>query len=217
MNSILTQFPNTALAARATTLLDVLSRRAQIEEELRNMAVTRNQPDAPINTPAIITQPKPATDTLKTQPVVINNPKLEKDTLKTKPVIVNAPYTFNANEPYYVVLILNKVDLVFCNEAKNAFARYNRETFYNKQMTADLFQIDAENRLLLMSPFKDAPDAITYIENVKPKTPLEILPWLKGGKYSFIIVTNSNYDLLKVYKDIDAYKSFLNQHLPGKF
>ena len=217
LNSILTQFPNTALAARATTLLDVLSRRAQIEEELRNMAVTRNQPDAPINTPAIITQPKPATDTLKTQPVVINNPKLEKDTLKTKPVIVNAPYTFNANEPYYVVLILNKVDVVFCNEAKNAFARYNRETFYNKQMTADLFQIDAENRLLLMSPFKDAPDAITYIENVKPKTPLEILPWLKGGKYSFIIVTNSNYDLLKVYKDIDAYKSFLNQHLPGKF
>ena len=128
-----------------------------------------------------------------------------------------APYKFNANEPYYVVLILNKVDPVFCNEAKMAFARFNRETYYNKTMTADLFQIDADNRILLLSPFKDAQEATTYVESVRPRTPSEILPWLRGGKYSFIILTDSNFDLLKVYKDIDAYKAFLNQHIPGKF
>ena len=42
LNILINQFPNTPLAARATTLLDVLSRRAQIEEELRNLVVTRN-------------------------------------------------------------------------------------------------------------------------------------------------------------------------------
>ena len=94
---------------------------------------------------------------------------------------------------------------------------FNRETFYNKQMTADLFEIDSDNRIMLMSPFKDAQEAIAYIESVKPKTPSEILPWLKGGKYSFIILTDANYDLLKVNKDIDTYKAFLNQYFPGKF
>ena len=216
LNSILTQFPSTPLAARAATLLDVLSRRAQIEEELRNMVVTRNQGDAPKNQPVIINQPNLVKDTAKAQPIVINNPpKPLADTVKTKPV--NTPYKFNANDPYYVVLVLNKVDPVFCNEAKNAIARFNRETFYNKQMTADLFEIDSDNRIMLMSPFKDAQEAIAYIESVKPKTPSEILPWLKGGKYSFIILTDANYDLLKVNKDIDTYKAFLNQYFPGKF
>ena len=55
------------------------------------------------------------------------------------------------------------------------------------------------------------------MESVKPRTPTDILPWLKGGKYSFIILTESNYELLKINKDIDAYRTFLNQHLPGKF
>ena len=219
LNSIITQFPNTPLAARATNLLDVLGRRTQIEEELRNMVVTRNQGDAQKTTiPPATIQPKPITDSLKTPPVVNNNtPPVITDTIKIKPANVKAPYKYNPNEPYYVVLVLNKVDPVFCNEAKNAFARFNRDTYYNKQMTADLFEIDAENRVLLMSPFKDAAEAIAYIESVKPRTPSEILPWLKGGKYSFIILTDSNYDLLKVYKDVEDYKAFLNQYFPGKF
>ena len=219
LNSIISQFPNTPLAARATTLLDVLSRRAQIEEELRNLVVTRNQGDAPTVRPVVTTPQKPVvTDTVKKQPVITTTPpKPITDTTSTKPVIVNTTYKFNPNDPYYVVIVLNKVDLVFGNEAKNAFSRFNRETFFNKQMTADLAELDPDNRLLLISPFKDAQDAITYMESVKPRTPTDILPWLKGGKYSFIILTESNYELLKINKDIDAYRTFLNQHLPGKF
>ena len=216
LNSIISQFPNTPLASRAANLLDVLSRRAQIEEELKKMVVTRSPADSISRVPVTIVQPK--IDTVSKQPVTIITPKPKTDTLAIKPpVVVNAPYTFNANEPFHVVLVLNKVDPVFCNEAKNAFARFNRETFYNKTMTAELFQIDTDNRLMLMSPFKDAQDAIGYIESTRPKTATEILPWLKGGKYSFIILTNSNFELLKVNKDIEAYKAFLNQHLPGKF
>lgn len=69
LNSIISQFPNTPLAARATTLLDVLSRRAQIEEELRNLVVTRNQVDAPTVRPVVTTPQKPVvTDTVKNNP-----------------------------------------------------------------------------------------------------------------------------------------------------
>ena len=41
LNSIISQFPNTPISARAANLLDVLSRRAQIEQELQNMTVVR--------------------------------------------------------------------------------------------------------------------------------------------------------------------------------
>ncbi len=217
LNSILSQFPNTPLAARATNLINVLARRTQIEEELRNLDVTRMASDTSSRSQFYVAA-KPKTDTLKAQPIAaIINTKPITDTVINKSAAINAPYTFNEKDPCYVVLVLNKVDPVFCNEAKNAFIRYNKDTYYNKPITSSLFDIDAENRIILMSPFKDAEEAIAYVEKAKPKTASEILPWLKGGKYSFIILSDPNFDLLKVYKDIDKYKAFLNQHFPGKF
>jgi hypothetical protein len=130
---------------------------------------------------------------------------------------VNSAYKFNPAEAQYVVILLNKVDPVFVNEAKNAFVRYNRDTYYNKTYSAELVEVDSVNRLLLLSPFKNTAEAMTYIDKAKPKTPTEILPWLKGGKYSFMIVSESNLTLLRQSKDIDTYKSFLNQYFPGKF
>ncbi len=218
LSSIISQFPNSPLAVKAGNIINALSRRTVIEEELRNLVVTRNEEVPPVNNTVVFTQPLP--DSVKTQPVVTTtNPIIPvKDTLTSKPpVTINVPYKFNANEPYFVAMLLNKVDPVFCNEAKNALARYNKETFYNKTMTADLYDVDAENRLVLMWPFKDAQDAISYIESTSPKTATEILPWLKGGKYSFMIVADSNLDLLKANKNIDLYRAFLNQHFPGKF
>ncbi|HKB44373.1 MAG TPA: hypothetical protein VKC90_08280 [Chitinophagaceae bacterium] len=109
------------------------------------------------------------------------------------------------------------MDPVFSNEAKNAFFRYNRETFYNKTMAVDLIELDGDNRLLLISPFKTAQEAVDYIDKTRPKTASEIIPWLKGGKYSFSIIDDNNLQLLKANKDIENYKTFLNLHLPGKF
>ena len=218
LNSIVTQFPNTPLAAKSTNLLNVLLRRVQIERELAALPTTQNPVVTPAQNQVTISQPK--TDTVKTKPVVTNtNPKPVTNNPTTNPSQTNntPAYKFNAADPCFAVLVLSQVDPVFCNEAKNAFNRYNRETFYNKTMTSDLVQIDSKNRLLLMSPFKDAQEAITYIESTRPKLAFDILPWLKSGKYYFLIVTNQNLELLKAHKDIDAYKAFLNQQLPGKF
>jgi hypothetical protein len=113
--------------------------------------------------------------------------------------------------------VLNKVDLVYANESKNAFTRFNKDTYYNKVMTATLTELDAENRLLLISPFKDAAEALDYVVRTRPRAASEITPWLKTGKYSFIIVSDVNLALLKASKDVDAYRVFLNQQFPGKF
>jgi hypothetical protein len=138
----------------------------------------------------------------------------------TKQPVKQAPglaYSYEAELPHYVVIVLNKVDPIFINEAKNAFARYNRDTYFNKQMQAELIEIDNDNRLLLISPFKNAAEAVTYVDQTRPKTSNEIIPWLKGGKYSYSIITEKNLEILKNSKDIDKYKQFLDKNVPGKF
>jgi outer membrane protein assembly factor BamD (BamD/ComL family)/predicted negative regulator of RcsB-dependent stress response len=232
LNSIITTFPGTPLADRAKTLIDVLRRRKQIEEELTNLVIKK--PDAENNNNALskITVPqkpisKNLTDSIKnydkqvvTQPVI--KPPFDSTTSKIiqQPVVqqpVATSYTFTPDAPHYVALILTKVDPIFAGEAKNAFFRYNRETYYNKTMATDLIDIDGENKLLLISPFKNSQEAIDYINQARPLTPTEIIPWLKGGKYSFSIITGKNLEVLKTSKDIENYKKFLNQNFPGKF
>lgn len=227
LGDIISQFPNTPLAERSATLIDVLARRKQIEEELTNMVVTRYADDSTGTTEPPPVKPitvKPATDTTtKAPPPIVNNPppKPKTDTVaKTvapPPAKINSPYSWAANAPHYVVLVLNKVDPVFSNEARNAFFRYNRETYYNKTFTLELFQLDADNRLLLFAPFQTLDEAMAYIDKAKPRTASDIIPWLKGGKYTYTVVSAANLDLLKSNKDIEAYKTFVNQYLPGKF
>ncbi len=223
LNAIINQFPSTPLAAKATAMINVLNRRAQIEEELRNLNITRYGEDTTSKTPVapVVINPPPKADTgtNKPKPVVNTNvPKPLADTTGTKaPANTTTPYSFVANTQHYVVLVLNKVDPVYCNEAKNAFFRYNRETYYNKTFTLDLFTLDNDNKLLLTSPFTTAQEAIDYVDKTKPKTANEIIPWLKGGKYSFLVISQNNLDLLKGSKDVEAYRTFINQHFPGKF
>jgi tetratricopeptide (TPR) repeat protein len=229
LSNIINRFPGTPLEAKATTMLNVLNRRAQIEEELRNLVITPQEDDTTtryransINNNPPVTAPQIARkDTVVAKPVVtqpIVQVPLKIDTVVNKPVQPPATsYAFNAETPHYVVLALNKVDPVFVNEARNAFARFNRDTYYNKPMQAELVEIDADNRFLLISPFKNAQEAVDYVEKTRPRTASEIIPWLKGGKYTFTIITERNLELLKTTRDIEKYNQFLNQHLPGKF
>ena len=226
LENILNNFPNSPLFNKATILIDVIQRRAQIEEELRNMVVTRAT-DSTIGrtvNPIVVTTPpvKPVTDSSKIKPVKVITPvtnPLPKDTSQTKPVPkqIDAGFTYDPVASQYVVLVLNKIDPVFVSETKNAFNRFNRDTYGSKNFTTDLVQLDTDNRLLLISPFANLTEAMAYIDATKPKTPTEILPWLRGGKYSFMILSEKNLEALKSNKDLDAYKNFLNQYLPGKF
>jgi outer membrane protein assembly factor BamD (BamD/ComL family) len=246
LRNIINQFSGTRLAEKAATMIDVLNRRQQIEEELRNLVIVMPAEDTTNTQPVIVSATKPPVvippvivkDTGTSKPIVTIPPVVTKDTAIAKPVItppvaitkpakdtvITKPtppptlsYQYIPDEPHYVVVILNKVDPIFVTEAKNAFSRHNRDTYYNKQMQAELVEIDADNRLLLLSPFKNAAEAITYVDQTKPRTASEIVPWLKGGKYSFTIITAKNLELLKTTKNIDKYQQFLQQQVPDKF
>lgn len=222
LNDIINKFAATPLAAKATRLLDVLNRRKQIEQELRDLVLNMPPKDTTKHVVYYVNKQKPIIpkDSLNNQkpvqpPVVVNNKSGTDTTTKSQPPPVN--YSFSPDTAHYVAIVLNKVDPVFVNEAKNAFDGYNRDTYYNKQMNAELIVIDSDNRLLLISPFKNSQEAIAYVERTRPVTATQIVPWLKGGKYSYYIITERNLDVLKNSKDLDKYKQFLDKNFPGKF
>jgi tetratricopeptide (TPR) repeat protein len=224
LNLIIQQNPNTALAEKAGNMIQVLAKRNQIEEELRNLKIERPQEDTIVvqdYTPAPTALRRDST-TIQKNNVVINAPGIKQrtDTGMGKTVIP-APtvsfYTYDANAPYYVLVILNKVDNVFGNEAKNAFNRYNKERYYNLPLTNEIVPLDTENKLLLIGNFSNILQATEYVQKVIPLAPKEIVPWLKADKYSFTIISSQNLEVLKKKLDLGNYKAFLEQNSGLKF
>ncbi len=214
LNEIVATHTGTVLAVKATNLLDVLSRRNEIEEELKNLSISRPQE-----------KPTPVVMVKTSVPSIVQ--VIEKKT-ETKPLVDSLtkkqaqPVSIVSfkNEPeaaHIVLLILNKVDIVFQNEARNAYSRFNREKFSTLNLQLALNDLDKENRLLTISSFKNAEAALDYIKKTKPLSSTEITPWLKKEKFEFIIISENNLNLLKVNQDLPSYKNFINQLYPGKF
>lgn len=183
-----------------------------------NLPKTQQQP----TTAPKIEQPKPdvakAPATNKPPVTQLPPPPVKKDSVQAK---VEAPkplvLTNNAELPHYVAIVLDKVDPVYVNEARNAFTRYNREQYSGKGYTVNNQSVNDAYKLVLIGAFPNAGEAITYIDKTKKLAAAEIVPWLPAAKYSFIIITDNNLQVLLNTKDVNALKQFLNQHYPDKF
>jgi hypothetical protein len=229
LTDLTTLYSSNPLAERAKTMIDVLKRRNQIEDYLTKLDVNRNEAprtsmpvdntiasapkeDKPLTTPKV--EEKKIGDILKPEA-----PAVKKDTVivPPAPVVVVKNFTFLPTDPQYVVVVMDKVDEVYANEARNAFNRYNREKFYNQQIAMSGLKLDDRYSLVLQGPFKDAKAAVDYVDAVKPVAGSRILPWLSVDKFSFIVISNANLDLLKNNKDMTAYRQLLLQAFPGKF
>lgn len=78
-------------------------------------------------------------------------------------------------------------------------------------------KLDDRFNLVLQGPFSDANAAVDYIDKVKPVTNSRILPWLNLDKYSFLVISAENLEVLKTSLDMNAYKQLIQQAFPGKF
>ncbi|HVE62019.1 MAG TPA: hypothetical protein VNA26_09375, partial [Chitinophagaceae bacterium] len=162
----------------------------------------------------VVNKPK---DTLTVSKPVIKQPIADTAFKKALPAKTNSLFTFNPAAPHYAVVVLNKVDIVFGNEAKNAFNRYNREKFYSQPLQTNVSILNDDTRLLLIGNFVNAQGAIEYIQKAKPVAGSQIVPWLKADKYSFSILSEDNLKTIIDTKDFAAYQRFLDQNLPVKF
>jgi tetratricopeptide (TPR) repeat protein len=201
---IITNNPTSPLKEKAETMIDVLRRRAEIEKYLTSLEVTRaeeNQLKTP-ETPKAVNKP--------VVPVI-------KDTIaKVVPPLSSGPFVMAVDAPHHVLMVLNKVDQVYVTEARNAFLRYNRENYYGQTININKEALDADNNLLVITSFPNAAAALVYYTKIKKDAASEI-SWLPANKYSFLIITEENLQLLKNNKNLSGYKALLNTQFPNRF
>lgn len=230
LGDIIKLYPNSKLAPKAQNLSEVLGRRQQIEDYLTKLEVHMPTDDSTAITPQQqVTAPPAKIPSGQTPPppIVSNQPPpvvqkpaqkvTRTDSTQARP---NAPlipaFTLKPEVPHFAVVVLDKVDPVYVREAGNAFNRYNKTAFYNKVINISSVDISNDIKFVMMSGFDNAGAAVEYVEKARKAAPTEV-PWLPANKYSFIIITAENLEILKASKDVNAYKQFLIQSFPGKF
>jgi outer membrane protein assembly factor BamD (BamD/ComL family) len=126
-------------------------------------------------------------------------------------------YNFVPTDQYLVVLLLDKVDVVYINEARNALNRYNREKFTQKalELTATT-TFDETRKIIPIATFKGVVEAHDYMTRASSSAASEIFPWMPKEKYSFFVITAGNLELLKTKKDLKQYLDLLQQNIPLK-
>ncbi len=208
LQAIINTYPSSPLKEKAATMIDVLRRRAEIETYLTNLQVTRDTGANKI----IIPDEKPAVK----KNVNNINPPVDSTKKVIVPPLVSGPFKMALDAPHSVLMILEKVDGVYVNEARNAFNRYNRENYFGQpiQITKDV--LDADRSLLVIASFADAATALQYYTKIRKNAAAEV-SWLPANKYSFLIITDDNLQLLKANKNMSDYKKLLNTQFPGKF
>jgi tetratricopeptide (TPR) repeat protein len=221
LKNIVAMYVNNPLKTKAETLIDVLGRRAQIEKYLTELEITRVADDK-----VIIVDDKPivksSTVTTIVKPVEpkiiapIITKKILSDTIKAPAIYVNKSFVLQPEAPHFVAMVLDKVDAVYVNEAKNALARFNKESMSTIEVVIKKDTISADKSLLLFSSFENAAAALKYFDKIKKVAPSE-LSWLQAAKYSFIIISENNLQLLKTNKELATYKQLLIANFGNKF
>jgi outer membrane protein assembly factor BamD (BamD/ComL family) len=223
LGNINSLYPGTPMAAKAKTMIDVLGRRKEIEDYLTNLQIERPKEDSSA-VPVVTTQHpvKAITDTSQTAKNPAGNNPIKPTTdsaqaVKKPAAPLSSTFVNTPEQPHYVTLVMDKVDPVYVNEAKNAFARYNKEQYYNKQIDIIPLPLTDDIRFILIGKFDNAVMALDYLDKARKLAPAEIIPWMPAPKYSFIIITDNNLEILKNNKDVPAYKKFLIQNFKDVF
>ena len=97
------------------------------------------------------------------------------------------------------------------------FRSYNRGTYYNKNFNLELIALNEKQRLLLISPFTQASEALPYLKEARKQAPSDILPWLSAGRYRFGLIDAINLEKVRAEKSYDAYESYLHTAYPEAF
>ena len=241
LNSIISLYPGSPLMPKAERMIDVLKRRKEIEKYLTALQITRDTSDVVLETREklvrndanLIVTPKRFDSSKavipKNLPVIPGGqkdsvisvapgaPLAVKDSVKKViPIITNGPFTFNAADPQNVLMVLDKVDGTYVNESKNAFTRYVAENFRQQAIIITRDAVDKDVAILIFSTFSTAENALQFVNKIRKAAPEEV-SWLPAAKYSFLIISDSNLQLLKNNKNLKEYKGLLSKQYPGKF
>lgn len=224
LEKIITLYPNSAMSEKAQLVSSVLKRRNEIEKELSEKSVVKIEEtpvdwidDSPLSRTKInqikldsMAKDKPTVQL--TQPI-----KIDSSTISiAKKITTSNRYQFDLNDKQAILLVLSDVDIIYANEARRAIANYNNRNFADKNLIIEQEKIDGKS-IIKISEFKNIVEAIDYMDQAKKLGPSEIFPWLPKEKYSFLMISPSNFKILLEENKISPYLEFIKIQLPGKF
>ncbi len=240
LTEIGTMYPKSPLKPKADRMIDVLSRRAEIEKYLTDLKVTRMSDDEVIQTDdrqvmvrndaKLIKSPN-TYDSLQAlarkgdsaralkKDAIVGPGAVKTDTVVIKtapPVLASGPFKLDTAAAHMVVMLLDKVDGTYVNECRNALTRYAMEYFRSSELIVTKDAINQDYSMVLFSSFTNADAAMQFLYKVRKAAPDEV-SWLPANKYSFILIDSDNLQRLKNTKDIVGYKLLLNRLYPGQF
>ncbi|MHA4847713.1 type IX secretion system periplasmic lipoprotein PorW/SprE [Flavitalea antarctica] len=146
-------------------------------------------------------------------------PKLRADSavaIKPNLPAINSVYSVDAEGQHMVIMILDKVDPVYVGEAKNAFNRYNKQNYFNLPIETTNQPLTDSLNLVVITPFPNAASALDYTRKTAEIAETRIIPWMPKGKFSFLVITPANLQLLQNRKDLSEYLRFHGQAYSGK-
>jgi outer membrane protein assembly factor BamD (BamD/ComL family) len=220
LTALMQTYPQSALKDKAETMIDVIKRRKEIESYLTNLQVTREEDEKVIvsddnNKPVVKVKAATVAPPAQKLPVAVA-PIVIKDSLKAVTNVASGSYVFRPESQHYVLMVLEKVDGVYVNEAKNALTRFSRDNYYSLPIQVNKDVLDADHSLLVIGSFVDDAAALEYYDKIKNSAVREV-SWLPANKYSFLIITADNLQVLKNNKDVNTYRGLLKTQYPGKF
>ena len=215
LNDLMVKYPTSPLKDKAKTLVDVLGRRSAIESYLDTLQVARASDSLQVqaNRPLVNANQDLAKDLKPLAPAANDSSK----TLLNQPAkpVVTGPFKIDPTGQHYVVMVLNKIDPVFISEARSALNRYAKQKLSAQPVEVSKEVLDAERTFLVFKSFATADDALNNAITIKKDAAAEV-SWLPANKYSFIIISEANLDLLKQNKDMDNYRALMNNTWPGR-
>lgn len=239
------QFASSPLSVKAKYMVEVIKRRASIEDYLTKLQISRVKEEDSVvvdrqdkivkenndividekstyhisGIPFTISKPmlKPMPKRITTKSsILLKDSLLQKHTIPSY-LLTSTKYNFKPNNKHAVMIVFEKVASLFIAEVRTAFNNYHQTELYNKALTTKLEPLDSTHTIVWVDTFENIGDAITYINKVKPITSSEIIPWLTNSKYIFLPIDVENWSILKVDKQLGLYKDFLHSLLPKQF
>lgn len=222
LDDLIERFPASLLKEKAMTLKDVVSRRAQIESYLNELQVTREQETRIIvadrkELPVQRQEDRPPPSAINPVPQPVVRPSAPgSDSLRNLPGMAGAGFLLEPEASHMVLMVLTRVDAVYVTEAINAMNRFNRDNAAYRGVTIRKESLSADQTLLAFSSFEEAGPAIAYVDKLRKAAP-NYISWLQPSKYSFLIITARNLEVLRQNKDIQQYRNLLNAQYGNKF
>jgi hypothetical protein len=213
LNDIIEKNKSESIKARAKNIITEINNRKATEAYLAALKIAK--PTKVVNTQEeALEQSKAPTNILKNDSSLnrigkLNNiapVSIKKDSAQTLAVTNQIVFNKDSLEQHYIALQTFNVSAVFVKEIQNAFKDFNTETFRKLNLSVTYVQFTDQSHIVWIGPFTNAPEGLSYINQVKPKLSTEIISFIAKKQYDLTLIGKSNIILINNQEQLDQYK-----------